>query len=149
MDGIHLPASFLKVALRAKGLERSVLVTDAAEPARLPAGPLPSGRAGRGTDGGRRVVLAGQDRLAGSALRMDRGVENLMRLAGLSLADAVRMATVNAARAGRVPAARRPGRGRTRRFRPVRIRFAGQAHPGEGHVRGRTQSLELIMTLFS
>ena len=27
-----------------------------------------------------RVVLAGQDRLAGSALRMDRGVENLMRL---------------------------------------------------------------------
>ena len=49
-----------------------------------------------------RVVLAGQDRLAGSALRMDRGIANLMRLAGLSLADAVRMATANAARAGRV-----------------------------------------------
>ena len=49
-------------------------------------------------------MLVGQDRLAGSALRMDRGVENLMRIAGLSLADAVRMATTNAARAGRVPA---------------------------------------------
>jgi N-acetylglucosamine-6-phosphate deacetylase len=49
------------------------------------------------------VVLAGQDRLAGSALKMDRGVENLMRLGELSLADAVRLATVNAARAGRVP----------------------------------------------
>ena len=49
-----------------------------------------------------RVLLPGTDRLAGSALRMDRGVENLMRLAGLTLADAVRMATVNAARAGRV-----------------------------------------------
>jgi N-acetylglucosamine-6-phosphate deacetylase len=34
---------------------------------------------------------------------MDRGVENLMRMAGLPLADAVRMATVNAARAGKVP----------------------------------------------
>jgi N-acetylglucosamine-6-phosphate deacetylase len=50
-----------------------------------------------------RVVLAGTDKLAGSALRMDRGVENLMRMAGLRLADAVRMATVNAARAGKVP----------------------------------------------
>jgi N-acetylglucosamine-6-phosphate deacetylase len=33
---------------------------------------------------------------------MNRGVANLMRLAGLSLDDAVRMATVNAARAGKV-----------------------------------------------
>jgi N-acetylglucosamine-6-phosphate deacetylase len=49
------------------------------------------------------VVLAGTDRLAGSALRLDRGVDNLMRLCGLRLADAVRMATVNAARAGGVP----------------------------------------------
>ena len=49
------------------------------------------------------MVLAGQERLAGSALRMDRGVENLMRLGELSLADAVRLATVNAARAGQVP----------------------------------------------
>jgi N-acetylglucosamine-6-phosphate deacetylase len=50
-----------------------------------------------------RVMLVGRERLAGSALRMDRGVENLMRIAGLSLADAVTMATTNAARAGRVP----------------------------------------------
>jgi len=48
-------------------------------------------------------MLVGQERLAGSALRMDRGVENLMRIAGLSLADAVSMATTNAARAGHVP----------------------------------------------
>ena len=51
-----------------------------------------------------RVVLAGTDRLAGSALRMNRGVENLMRLAGVTLGEAVRMATANAARAGKVPA---------------------------------------------
>jgi N-acetylglucosamine-6-phosphate deacetylase len=45
-----------------------------------------------------RVVLAGQDMLAGSALRMDHGVRNLMKLAGVSLADAVAMATINPAR---------------------------------------------------
>jgi N-acetylglucosamine-6-phosphate deacetylase len=48
-----------------------------------------------------------QDRLAGSALSMDRGVENLMRLGELSLSDAVRLATVNAACAGRVPGRQR------------------------------------------
>ena len=52
------------------------------------------------TDG--RVVLADTDRLAGSALNMAAGVGNLMRLAGLSLGDAVRMASVNAAVAGRI-----------------------------------------------
>jgi N-acetylglucosamine-6-phosphate deacetylase len=34
---------------------------------------------------------------------MDHGIANLMRLAGLSLADAVRMATINPARAAKLP----------------------------------------------
>src|ERR1022692_3486197 len=33
VDGIHLAPSFLNVALRAKGLERALLVTDAVMPA--------------------------------------------------------------------------------------------------------------------
>src|SRR5579872_2549500 len=103
VDGIHLPASFLKVALRAKGLERALLVTDASAPAGAKPGRYRLGEQDVDLTADNRVVLAGQDRLAGSALRMDRGVENLMRLGELSLADAVRMATVNAARAGRVP----------------------------------------------
>ena len=53
------------------------------------------------TDDGR-VVLAGTDRLAGSALNMAAGVANLMRIAGLPLADAVRMASLNAGIAGRI-----------------------------------------------
>jgi N-acetylglucosamine-6-phosphate deacetylase len=103
VDGIHLDASFLKVAIRAKSIGRAVLVTDAATPAGAAPGRYHLGdqEVDHTPDG--RVVLAGTDRLAGSALRMDRGVTNLMRLAGLSLADAVRMATVNAAKAGRVP----------------------------------------------
>jgi len=103
VDGIHLPASFLKVALRAKSVERAVLVTDAAAPAGCPPGRYQLGEQPVELTADNRVMLLGQDRLAGSALRMDRGVENLMRLAGLSLADALRMATTNAAAAGRVP----------------------------------------------
>jgi N-acetylglucosamine-6-phosphate deacetylase len=103
VDGIHLPVSFLKVALRAKGMDRALLVTDASSPAGCKPGRYRLGEQDVDLTPDNRVVLAGQDRLAGSALRMDHGVANLMRLGELSLADAVRLATVNAARAGRVP----------------------------------------------
>src|ERR1035437_8473981 len=102
-DGIHLGAAFLKSAIRAKTVGRSVLVTDAATPAGAAPGRYSlAGQPVDLTEDGR-VVLAGTDRLAGSSLHMHRGVENLMRLAGLSLADAIRMATINPARAGLVP----------------------------------------------
>ncbi len=101
-DGIHLDASFLRVALRAKGLERSVLVTDASAPAGAAPGRYRLGEQDVDHTADGRVVLAGTDRLAGSALTMNRGIDNLMRLAGLTLDEAVRLATVNPARAGRV-----------------------------------------------
>jgi N-acetylglucosamine-6-phosphate deacetylase len=103
VDGIHLPPSFLKVALRAKSVARSVLVTDAAAPAGCPPGRYQLGEQAVELTADNRVLLVGQERLAGSALRMHHGVQNLMRIAGLSLADAISMATTNAARAGRVP----------------------------------------------
>jgi N-acetylglucosamine-6-phosphate deacetylase len=49
-----------------------------------------------------RVVLAGQTRLAGSALRMDEGISNVMRMTGISLVEAISMATRNPARVGRI-----------------------------------------------
>jgi N-acetylglucosamine-6-phosphate deacetylase len=106
-DGIHLGQAFLKAALRAKGLERSVLVTDAVMPALCPAGDYRLGEVDvtlhTSPDGDvDRVTLRGGTRLAGSALRMDRGIEKLMQLAHLSLAQAVTLATSNAARAGRI-----------------------------------------------
>ena len=82
VDGIHLPPSFLKVALRAKTVARSVLVTDAAAPAGCPPGRYQLGEQAVELTADNRVMLVGQERLAGSALRMDRGVENLMRIAG-------------------------------------------------------------------
>jgi len=98
VDGIHLPSSFLKVALRAKMVERSILVTDAAAPAGAPVGRYRLGEQDVDHTPDGRVVLSGSDKLAGSALRMDRGVENMMRLGELSLRDAIQTATVNPAR---------------------------------------------------
>jgi len=103
VDGVHLPASFLKVALRAKGLERSVLVTDASSPAGAKPGRYSLGEQTVILTEDNRVILSDQDKLAGSALRMDHGVRNLMKLAGLSLPDAVTLATTNPARVGAVP----------------------------------------------
>ena len=58
-----------------------------------------------------RVVLRGGTRLAGSSLRMDRAISNVMRAAKLSLTEAIAMATVNPARVGRIA-------GRSRGLRP-------------------------------
>lgn len=102
VDGIHLGQAFLKVALRAKGVERSILVTDAVMPAECEPGPYTLGEVEVELKDDARVVLRGGDRLAGSSLRMDRGVENMMRLGGLTLAEALTTATRNPARIGRI-----------------------------------------------
>ncbi|MBE7542107.1 MAG: amidohydrolase family protein [Bryobacteraceae bacterium] len=102
-DGIHLDKNFLKVAIRAKGLERSVLITDAVMPAGCPPGLYALGAVTVQLHPENRVTVQGTQQLAGSVLRMDRGVENLMRLCGLNLRDAITLATRNPARVGRVP----------------------------------------------
>jgi N-acetylglucosamine-6-phosphate deacetylase len=102
VDGIHLGKAFLKVALRAKGIDRSVLITDAVMPAMCSPGRYMLGEVEVELHADESVRMVGGTRLAGSSLRMDRGVENLMKLAGLTLAEAITMATTNAARAGRV-----------------------------------------------
>lgn len=101
-DGIHLPAGFLKASLRAKGVERAVLVTDAVMPAMCEPGRYSLGQVEVELRANGSVVIIGTERLAGSALRMDRAIGNCVRLAGVSLHEALTMATVNAARAGRI-----------------------------------------------
>ncbi len=107
VDGFHLPPSFLKAALRAKGLERSLLVTDAVAPAGCAPGRYRLGEVDVELHADGSVRLAGGSRLAGSALTMDRAIANVMRTAGLSLRDAVTLATRNPARVGRVPSRQR------------------------------------------
>jgi N-acetylglucosamine-6-phosphate deacetylase len=98
VDGIHLGQAFLRTALRAKTVERTVLVTDASAPAGAAPGRYRLGEQEADLTEDGRVVLAGTDKLAGSALRMSQGVANFVNLGGLSLRDAVVTATVNPAR---------------------------------------------------
>lgn len=127
VDGIHIPSSFLRAALHAKGIERSVLVTDAVMPAMCKPGIYRLGAVEVELQEGNRVVLTSEDRLAGSALRMDTAIGNTVRMAGISLRDALTMATVNAARVCRIA-------GRLRGLNPgekadlVRYRWDEKAH---------------------
>lgn len=102
MDGIHIPANFFRTAIRAKGLERSVLVTDAVMPAMCDPGFYNLGQVEVELRNDGSVVLRDGNRLAGSALRMDHAIGNAVRLGRISLRDAITMATTNAARVGRI-----------------------------------------------
>jgi N-acetylglucosamine-6-phosphate deacetylase len=102
VDGIHLPANFVKVAVRSKGIEKSILVTDAVTPANCKPGRYRVGHLEVELSAGNRVELVEGRRLAGSALRMDRAIENVMRFTGISLAQALQLATSNPARALRL-----------------------------------------------
>lgn len=95
VDGIHLPPDFVKVAVRAKRPSKCVLVTDAVAPAHCPPGLYRLGEQQVELLPERRVELVSTRRLAGSALSMDRGIENVMRMAGISLGEATRLATAN------------------------------------------------------
>jgi N-acetylglucosamine-6-phosphate deacetylase len=109
VDGIHVQRAFLKACIRAKSVERSVLVTDASMPAAAPFGRYRLGAQAVDHTPDGRVVLAGTERLAGSALKMNDGVAKLMTMAQLSLKDAVQMATVNPARMAHIPTGLRVG----------------------------------------
>src|SRR5580704_12575119 len=101
VDGIHLARSFLKAALRAKGIERSILVTDAVMPAACAPGRYKLGEVDV------ELHSDGSVRLAGSALQMHQAIGNVMKAAGLSLRDAVTLATRNPARVGRIASRQR------------------------------------------
>jgi N-acetylglucosamine-6-phosphate deacetylase len=101
-DGVHLGAAFVKVALRAKGVSRAFLVTDASMPALAEPGYYKLGEVEVELTQDNRVVVRGGDRLAGSSLRMDDAIGNVIRMAGISLTEALSMATRNPARVGRI-----------------------------------------------
>jgi N-acetylglucosamine-6-phosphate deacetylase len=115
VDGLHLDPSFLRVALRAKSVERTIAVTDAAAPAGSAPGRYRLGELDVELTADDRVVLTGTEKLAGSSLRMHRAIGNLIGTGGLSLRDAVQTATTNPARliglAGRMGGLRAGERG--------------------------------------
>lgn len=95
-DGYHLPAETLKTMVRAKGLERSVLVSDTVALAGMPAGIYTApvgGRVELSADG--RLSMEGTTTLAGAAIPLVHCIGKAVRMTGLSLADVLTMATAN------------------------------------------------------
>ncbi len=131
VDGIHLAPEFLKVALRAKGLERALLVTDAVMPAGCAPGQYKLGEVDVELHSDGSVRLLGGTRLAGSALRMDRALQNVIQIAGLSLPEAIALATRNPARIGRI-ASRQRGLNPGERADLVRFRYDPATHEIQG-----------------
>jgi N-acetylglucosamine-6-phosphate deacetylase len=96
-DGIHVHPLAMKVAIAAKGADRTALVTDAMEAVDMPEGDYHIWELDVTVrDGSARLKEGGG--LAGSLLTMDRGVANLVNLVGLDLPTAVRMASTVPAR---------------------------------------------------
>lgn len=90
-DGIHVHPAVMRLVVRAKGVNRTILVSDANRGAGMPDGTymlgsvrvhIQSGVA-RNDDGG----------LAGSTVSLDHGLRNVMQATGLGLAEAIPMIT--------------------------------------------------------
>jgi N-acetylglucosamine-6-phosphate deacetylase len=92
-DGIHVPPPVLKSLLRARGMEQSILVTDAVAAASAPTGlyPFAGMRVERFPDGSVRVP--GGATLAGSGLTLDAAVGNYVAWGLATFDGAVRMAS--------------------------------------------------------
>lgn len=93
-DGHHLPGDTLRAMVRAKGAGRRLLVSDTAALGGLQPGRYeqPVGGAVE-LSGDGRLSLAGTPYLAGAALPLHVGVATLCNVGGLSLEDALSMAT--------------------------------------------------------
>ena len=98
VDGHHLPPAVVKCMIRAKTVDQSIIVTDAIAAAGLPPGRHHLGNVEVEVLESRRVNLPGTPYLAGSVVDMNDSVAKAVAYSGISLADAVRMATLNPAR---------------------------------------------------
>lgn len=98
-DGHHLPADTFTAMLRAKGLDRAILVSDVTALGGKPPGVYDQAIGGRvelTADG--RLGVAGTPYLAGAALPLKDNVAIAARMAKLPLADALKLATINPGR---------------------------------------------------
>jgi N-acetylglucosamine-6-phosphate deacetylase len=101
VDGHHLPPSVVKCMVRAKGWQRSILTSDAISAAGMPPGRYRCGEIEivvRPDYKAERADSIGSGILAGSALDLLRGVENLLRFTQLGLFEAVCAASSNPAK---------------------------------------------------
>ncbi len=94
-DGVHIPPPILKSFIRAKGLERSILVSDAVAAAAAPPGVY--SLAGMAVESGHDgiVRLQGSPLLAGSSLTLDRAIANITSWGIADFESAISMTCAN------------------------------------------------------
>lgn len=98
-DGKHVHPELMRLAVRAKGIDKVCLITDATAGAGLEEGAKFLVGETQAVVGDGVGMIADGSSLAGSVSTMIQMVRNMVELAGVSLADAVRMASLNPARA--------------------------------------------------
>ena len=90
-DGIHVHPAMVKLLVRAKGVDRTILITDAMRATGLPDGRYMLGDSVTFVQDG--IARLAEGNLAGSTLTMDAGIRNLITFADLSIPEAVATAT--------------------------------------------------------
>jgi N-acetylglucosamine-6-phosphate deacetylase len=95
VDGMHVQPTVVDMFFRTKGVAGAVLITDAISATGMPDGTYRLGSYEVEVRNGR---CQSHGKLAGSVLTMDRAIHNAMSFAHLSFQQALRLATLNAAR---------------------------------------------------
>lgn len=95
-DGVHVHPASLRLAARMKGAEKTVLVSDSIKPAGLPDGDYDYGGRRVTVSGGRCLLEDGV--LAGSVIRLNDAVRNMVELAGFTVGEAIKMASSSPSR---------------------------------------------------
>jgi len=96
-DSMHVHPAVMKILVRSIGVDRVVLITDATALAGKPDGDYEVMGLTIHVRNGLAKIPAGN--IAGSTVTLNRCVRNMVQDVGVSLEDAVRMATINPARA--------------------------------------------------
>ncbi len=94
-DGHHLPPNVVKCFVRSKGVNRTILISDAMFAAGMPPGGYTFMNQPVVLTEGGRVQLAGTPYLAGSSHHLVEGIGNVMAFAGISLPEAIQMGSRN------------------------------------------------------
>ncbi len=96
VDGVHLHPAMIKLALKMKGKQKIILVTDAMRAKCLPDGIYDLG--GQSVAVKNNVASLPDGTLAGSTLKMSDAIRNMLRLTDCKLMDVIQFASENPAR---------------------------------------------------
>lgn len=94
-DGMHLPVEILRLAVKIKGTDKTVLITDAMRAAGLGEGSYPFGDRNVIVKDG--VAWADAENFSGSVATPDVCIRTVVKKAGIPLVDAVKMMTLTPA----------------------------------------------------